>query len=99
MGLLAASLSVCTAMSVRTFLRRCQIPPGEVHVRVSVLPGPDPALHREVRVDAAVDRELREQLAAVVDSTPVTTLLRMSLTIRTVLRTGPAGDLAAGQAV
>jgi len=88
MGLLAASLSACTAMSVRTFLRRWQSPPGEVHVRVSVLPGPEPALHREVHVHGAVEHELREQLAAVVDSTPVTTLLRASLAIRTVLPIG-----------
>jgi putative redox protein len=39
-------------------------------------------------VDGAVEPDLREQLAAVVDGTPVTVLLRQSLTIRTVLRTG-----------
>ena len=88
MGLLAASLSACTAMSVRTFLRRWRCDPGEVSVRVAVLPGPEPALLREVRVAAFVDPDLREQLAAVVDGTPVTVLLVRSLTVRTVLRTG-----------
>jgi putative redox protein len=87
MGLLAASLATCTAMSVRTFLRAWHCAPGEVRVRVAVLPGSPAALHREVDVAGAVDRDLREQLAAVVDSTPVTVLLRSSTTIRTVLRT------------
>jgi putative redox protein len=88
MGLLAASLSACTAMSARTFLQRWQRAPGEISVRVAVVPGPEPALLREVRVGGAVEPDLREQLAAVVDGTPVTVLLRQSLTIRTVLRTG-----------
>ena len=88
MGLLAASLSACTAMSVRTFLTQWQRTPGEISVRVAVVPGSEPALLRDVRVDGVVEPDLREQLAAVVDGTPVTVLLRQSLTIRTVLRTG-----------
>src|SRR4051812_16528407 len=37
-GLLAASLSACTAMSVRTFLQRWHVDPGAVTVRVGVHP-------------------------------------------------------------
>ncbi|MCX6462363.1 MAG: OsmC family protein [Pseudonocardiales bacterium] len=87
-GLLAASLSTCTVMSVRTFLHRWRIAPGEVLVRVAVRGGPSPMLERTVTVGAAVDPDLREQLAAEVDATPVTRLLREAVPIRTVLRTG-----------
>ncbi len=87
-GLLAASLSACTVMSVRTFLRRWRIEPGEVLVRVAVRGGASPMLERTVTVGAAVDPDLREQLSAEVDSTPVTRLLREAVPIRTVLRTG-----------
>jgi putative redox protein len=86
-GLLAASLSSCTAMSVRTFLTRWRIDPGQVTVRVGVHPGRPPMLDRHVTVDAEVGPDLREQLAVAVDSTPVTVLLRDALTIRTVLTT------------
>jgi putative redox protein len=85
-GLLAASLSTCTVMSVRTFLHRWRIVPGEVEVRVGV--GPGPVLVRTVVVDAVVEPDLREQLSAEVDSTPVTRLLRDAVPIRTVLTTG-----------
>jgi putative redox protein len=87
-GLLAASLSSCTVMSVRTFLMRWRVDPGEVTVRVGVHPGSPPMLDRHVTVAGEVGRDLREQLAGVVDSTPVTVLLRDAVTIRTVLTTG-----------
>jgi putative redox protein len=45
-------------------------------------------LDRRVTVDGAVSTDLREQLAGVVDSTPVTVLLRDAVTIRTELTTG-----------
>jgi putative redox protein len=85
-GLLAASLSACTVMSVRTFLHRWRIVPGEVEVRVGV--GPGPVLVRTVVVDAVVEPDLREQLSAEVDSTPVTRLLRDAVPIRTTITTG-----------
>lgn len=91
-GLLAASLSTCTVMSVRTFLHTWRVPPGEVRVRVAVRGGDTPVLDRTVTVEAVVDPDLREQLAAQVDSTPVTRLLREAVPIRTVLRTGVAAD-------
>ncbi|MHA6631737.1 OsmC family protein [Pseudonocardia sichuanensis] len=87
-GLLAASLSSCTAMSVRTFLVRWRIDPGAVTVRVGVYQSTPPMLDRQVTVAAEVGPDLREQLAGVVDSTPVTVLLRDAMTIRTVLTTG-----------
>lgn len=87
-GLLAASLSSCTVMSVRTFLQRWRIEPGEVTVRVAVRSGAAPMLDRHVTVDAVVGQDLREQLAAEVDNTPVTRLLRDAIPIRTVLDTG-----------
>lgn len=87
-GLLAASLSSCTVMSVRTFLQRWRIEPGEVTVRVAVRSGAAPMLERRVTVDAVVGQDLREQLAAEVDNTPVTRLLRDAIPIRTVLDTG-----------
>jgi putative redox protein len=88
-GLLAASLSSCTAMSVRTFLVRWRIDPGEVTVHVGLRPdAAPPVLDRRVSVAGEVSTELREQLAGVVDSTPVTVLLRDAVTIRTVLTTG-----------
>ncbi len=87
-GLLAAALSACTVMSVRTFLRRWHVEPGEVTVRVSVRGGAAPMLERVVTVEAAVEVDLREQLAAEVDATPVTRLLRDAVPIRTVLTTG-----------
>jgi len=89
-GLLAASLSACTAMSVRTFLQRWHIDPGAVTVRVGFHPTTPPMLDRRVTVDSEVGRDLREQLAAVVATTPVTVLLRDAVTIRTVLTTGGA---------
>lgn len=87
-GLLAASLSACTAMSVRTFLQRWDIDPGVVEVHVGVHRSTPPMLDRRVTVDGEVGTDLREQLAAVVDSTPVTVLLRDAVTIRTQLTTG-----------
>lgn len=87
-GLLAGSLASCTAMSVRTFLRRWRIEPGEVEVRVAVRPGNPPMVDRRVTVQGAVEPDLREQLAVEVDNTPVTRLLRDALTIRTTLSTG-----------
>jgi putative redox protein len=87
-GLLAGSLSACTAMSVRTFLQRWRIEPGEVAVHVAFRPGRPPVMERRVSVEADVDPDLREQLAREVDHTPVTVLLRDALTIRTVMETG-----------
>jgi putative redox protein len=87
-GLLAGSLAACTAMSVRTFLRTWRIEPGEVEVRVAFRPGRPPMMDRRVVVQGAVEPDLREQLARVVDTTPVTLLLHDSLTIRTALSAG-----------
>ncbi|WP_214403736.1 OsmC family protein [Pseudonocardia lacus] len=87
-GLLAGSLAACTAMSVRTFLRQWRIDPGEVEVRVAVRPGTPPMMDRRVAVTGAVDPDMRGQLATEVDNTPVTRLLRDSVSIRTVLTTG-----------
>lgn len=87
-GLLAASLSACTAMSVRTFLQRWRVEPGEVEVEVAFRPGVAPTMDRRVTVEGEVGPDLREQLAGEVDNTPVTRLLRDALTIRTVLVTG-----------
>ena len=87
-GLLAASLSSCTVMSVRTFLHRWRVPPGAVEVRVAVRGGASPMLERTVSIEAAVDPDLREQLAVEVDNTPITRLLQDTVSIRTVLRTG-----------
>jgi putative redox protein len=87
-GLLAGSLAACTAMSVRTFLHRWQIEPGEVEVRVAVRAGQPPMMDRRVVVQGEVDRDLREQLAGEIATTPVTRLLRDAVTIRTVLTTG-----------
>jgi putative redox protein len=87
-GLLAGSLSSCTAMSVRTFLQRWRIEPGEVSVHVAFHPSSPPIMERRVHVEAAIEPDLREQLAAEVAHTPVTVLLKEALTIRTVLTTG-----------
>jgi len=87
-GLLAGSLAACTAMSVRTFLHRWRIEPGEVEVRVAVRAGQPPMMDRRVVVQGEVDRDLREQLAGEIATTPVTRLLRDAVTIRTVLTTG-----------
>lgn len=87
-GLLAASLSSCTVMSVRTFLHRWRVEPGEVTVRVSVRGGSTPMLERRVTVVGAVEPDLREQLSAEIDNTPVTRLLLEAVPIRTVLVTG-----------
>ncbi|MEJ2871241.1 OsmC family protein [Actinomycetospora sp. OC33-EN08] len=88
-GLLAASLSACTAMSVRTFLERWQVTVQDVEVDVGFSAGRPPTLHRRVGVRAALDADLREQLAGVVDSTPVTVLLRDGITIVTRLDVHP----------
>jgi putative redox protein len=88
LGLLAGSLSACTAMSVRTFLQRWRIEPGEITVHVAFVPSSPPMMERRVQIEALVDPDLREQLAAEVDHTPVTVLLKDALTIRTVLTTG-----------
>jgi putative redox protein len=96
-GLLAASLSACTAMSVRTFLQQWRIDPGAVTVRVGVHPGTPPMLDRHVTVDSEVSVDLRQQLSAVVAGTPVTVLLRDAVTIRTVLTTGEASGAEPGQ--
>lgn len=84
-GLLAASLSSCTAMSVRTFLQRWEVPGAAVTVHVAFEAGPPPVLHRRVALAADLDPDARRQLAAVVDSTPVTVLLRDALVIVTQL--------------
>jgi putative redox protein len=87
-GLLAASLSACTAMSARTFLERWRQDPSTVAVHVAVQAGRTPVLHRRVTVDAALSVDLREQLAAVVDTTPITVLLRDSVPILTEITSG-----------
>jgi len=87
-GLLAASLSACTVMSARTFLQRWEVTAGEVSVRVAIRPaGAAPVLERHVTVAGAVEPDLRRQLMAELDATPVTRLLRDSIPIRTVLTT------------
>lgn len=89
-GLLAASLSACTAMSARTFLERWGIAPSATTVHVGFEDGSPPVMHRHVTVTAALSVDMREQLAAVVDSTPVTVLIRDGIPIRTRITTGPA---------
>ncbi|MDD7964885.1 OsmC family protein [Actinomycetospora lemnae] len=84
-GLLAASLSSCTAMSVRTFLQRWECAGSPVEVDVAFESGSPPVMHRRVRLAADLDEDARRQLAAVVDSTPVTILLRDALVIVTQL--------------
>ncbi|HSK60992.1 MAG TPA: OsmC family protein [Actinomycetospora sp.] len=87
-GLLAAALSACTAMSVRTFLQRFDLPRGPVEVDVAFESGPSPVLHRRVALAADLDPDARTQLAAVVDGTPVTVLLRDAIVIVTRLEVG-----------
>lgn len=87
-GLLAAALSSCTAMSVRTFLHRFDLPRAAVEVDVALESGPSPVLHRRVALAADLDPDARAQLAAVVDSTPVTVLLRDAIVIVTRLEVG-----------
>ncbi|MFC5065776.1 OsmC family protein [Actinomycetospora atypica] len=89
-GLLAAALSACTAMSVRSFLQRWDLGgDDEVEVDVFFQAGPPRVLHRRVGVRADLGVGIREQLAAVVDNTPVTVLLRDALVIVTRLDVGP----------
>jgi putative redox protein len=88
-GLLAASLSSCTAMSVRTFLKRHAVEACSVEVDVALEAGHPPTVHRRVGVVADLDHDLRTQLSAVVDSTPVTVLLQDALVIVTRLDIGP----------
>lgn len=87
-GLLAAALSSCTAMSVRTFLQRFDLPRASVEVDVALESGPSPVLHRRVALAADLDPDARAQLAAVVDGTPVTVLLRDAIVIVTRLEVG-----------
>jgi putative redox protein len=87
-GLLAAALSSCTAMSVRTFLQRFDLPRAPVEVDVALEPGPSPVLHRRVALAVDLDPDARAQLAAVVDGTPVTVLLRDAIVIVTRLEVG-----------
>jgi putative redox protein len=87
-GLLAAALSACTAMSVRTFLQRFDLPRAPVEVDVAFESGPTPVLHRRVGLAADLDPDARTQLAAVVDATPVTVLLRDAVVIVTRLEVG-----------
>ncbi|GAA4860488.1 OsmC family protein [Actinomycetospora straminea] len=84
-GLLAASLSSCTAMSVRTFLQRWECDGSDVEVDVAFESSSPPVMHRRVRLTAPLDEDARRQLASVVDSTPVTILLRDALVIVTQL--------------
>jgi len=88
-GLLAASLSSCTAMSVRTFLQRHHVEACDVEVDVALEAGHPPTVHRRVGLLADLDQDLRTQLSAVVDSTPVTVLLQDALVIVTRLDVGP----------
>ncbi|WP_433787823.1 OsmC family protein [Actinomycetospora sp. CA-101289] len=87
-GLLAAALSSCTAMSVRTFLQRFGLPQATVEVDVALESGPSPVLHRRVGLAVDLDPDARAQLAAVVDGTPVTVLLRDAIVIVTRLEVG-----------
>lgn len=88
-GLLAAALSTCTAMSARTFLQTWHVAPEQVDVHVAFQTGPPTVLMRRVTLAATVPVELREQLAAIIDSTPVTVLLRDSLPIVTEIVSPP----------
>ena len=54
-GLLAAALSSCTAMSVRTFLQRFDLPRATVEVDVALESGPSPVLHRRVALAADLE--------------------------------------------
>lgn len=87
-GLLAGALSSCTALAVRTFLRRSQVAPAEVQVEILVEPGPPAMMHRHLRLDTVLDTDLRGQLMAVADRTPITVLLKDNLPIVTHLTTG-----------
>ena len=89
-GLLAAALSSCTAMSVRTFLQRWEAAGSAVEVDVSFESSSPPVMHRRVRLAADLDEDERRQISAVVDSTPVTILLRDALVIVTRLDVRPA---------
>lgn len=91
-GLLAASLSACTAMSVRTFLERWHVAADAVQVDVGLESGPSPVLHRHVAVRADLGVDARGQLAGVVDATPITVLLRDALVIVTRLDVGARQD-------
>src|SRR3712207_8734052 len=69
-GLLAASLSSCTAMSVRTFLHRFELDSATVEVDVALEAGPPPVLHRRGGPAAALDPHARAPLAAVGGPSP-----------------------------
>lgn len=82
-GLLAGALSACTAMSVRSFLHQWQLA-GDITVDVAFDAGSPPVLRRKVAVSGpAFDLGLREQLAVVVDNTPVTLMLRDAIVVVT----------------
>ena len=61
-----------------------------VEVDVSFESSSPPVMHRRVRLAADLDEDERRQLSAVVDSTPVTILLRDALVIVTRLDVRPA---------
>jgi uncharacterized OsmC-like protein len=80
--LMTGALAACSAMSARTHLER-DGDPGDIEVVVTLDAGPPTLLYRRVLLGFRLDPAEAHRLAAALERTEVTMMLKPAFTIRT----------------
>jgi uncharacterized OsmC-like protein len=80
--LMTGALAACSAMSARTHLER-DGDPGDIEVVVTLDAGPPTLLYRRVLLGFRLDRDEAHRLAAALERTEVTMMLKPAFAIRT----------------
>ncbi len=80
--LMTGALAACSAMSARTHLER-DGDPGDIEVAVTLDAGPPTLLYRRVLLGFRLDDAEAHQLAAALERTEVTMMLKPAFAIRT----------------
>jgi putative redox protein len=80
--LMTGALAACSAMSARTHLER-DGDPGDIEVVVTLDAGPPTLLYRRVLLAFRLERDEAHRLAAALERTEVTMMLKPAFSIRT----------------
>jgi putative redox protein len=85
--LLLASLGACTAITLRMYAERKQLPVQAIHVELHYRKGEERGrVERALRIEGDLTAEQRSRMAEIAERTPVTLTLKAGVDIHTEIR-------------